>query len=663
MVATYYNTYNRRLVTSRPIISPKRMKQLFLIGIAFSTLYIFFHLKKNTEFGYSYYFCAKSRSGDDSCFESDTNGERFTIQTEGCSIPFLKPIDYSIKKFVERPDVPKCLSPLALLEHNSSHIWTKKQLNSSESSANIFCCYQSFYRPQSVDNVDEVIDDRVKYNDCIYFNDTIDVRHEFVKVNCSVGINTIEEYYVFALKKKFTVHNDHEEISKNATAYNILVLGIDSVSRLNFFRTMPNTVKFLLNRGAVDLSGYNKVGDNTFPNLIPLLLGLSDTEIMTTCLPHKDAKFDNCPFIWEWFKQAGFYTAFAEDSGWLGTFNYLKAGFSNTPTDYYTHTFINEAEKYAAKENFSIKLTPCLNDRYFYQVLLDYVEDITYALRHTRLFGLFWEVTMSHDELNYPMAMDHDYVKLFEKLEISGYLNDSIVFILSDHGIRWGDIRYTKQGRLEERLPFVFVLLPPSFKENFSAAYRNLKTNSKRLTTPYDIYSTLYDLTNLENVKNENIFHRSQQSYYRNRSISLFLPVPSNRTCELAAISDHWCTCHKRIVKSKINKVVWRAAKILVERLNARVSVHDNCANLSLVDVIEANEMITGKSEDEEIDNWRELMIVIKTTPGDGVFEATLRGFNDVGWTVMGTVSRLNLYGNQSYCVTDSLLKLYCYCN
>jgi len=43
--------------------------------------------------------------------------------------------------------------------------------------------------------------------------------------------------------------------------FNFLVLGVDSVSRLNFARHMPRTRRFLLEElGAVELAGFNKVG-------------------------------------------------------------------------------------------------------------------------------------------------------------------------------------------------------------------------------------------------------------------------------------------------------------------------------------------------------------------------------------------------------------------
>ncbi|XP_059060605.1 uncharacterized protein LOC131853648 [Achroia grisella] len=593
--------------------------------------------------------------------------KQFTIKTKGCTIPGMTPFDDSINQFVEYPKtIKKCKEHnISLVEHNKTHIWINKnkisKYNISLDDDKLLCCYKAFYRPKFVTDIHSSwVDDRVEYQKCIYFFELVEVKDEFVRISCVYEDQFIfDDYFVFAIKKDFIVHNDKTEILKNKTAYNVLIMGIDAVSRLNFYRTMPKTVNYLKTMGAIDLAGYNKVGDNTFPNLIPMLLGMTPDELRKTCLPHKKATFDNCPFIWEWFKQAGYYTALGEDSSSLGTFNYLRVGFVDTPTDYYLHTFFNEAEKEGGN-NHDFNSYLCLNNKYFYNVLLDYIENLTSTLKSSKLFGFFWEITMSHDYLNYPMIMDADYVHFFKRLDNSNYLKDTILFLVSDHGIRWGDIRSTKQGYLEERLPFVFMLVPPSFRKIYTEAYNNIKLNSKRLTTPFDIHATLSDLIDLENIENDKIKSREEMSYGYNRGISLFLPIPSNRTCKIAGIKDHWCTCQrdKKIPNNSAKAVA--ASKHLLKYLNKILSEHIKCAPLKLVEIIEATEKIAGDTIRNEI-GWREFMTVVRTKPGNGVFEGTLR-LSNREWSTAGSVSRLNLYGNQSYCVDDNVIKLYCYC-
>ncbi|KAJ8726517.1 hypothetical protein PYW07_001215 [Mythimna separata] len=142
--------------------------------------------------------------------------------------------------------------------------------------------------------------------------------------------------------------------------------------------------------------------------------------------------------------------------------------------------------------------------------------------------------------------------------------------------------------------------------------------------------------------------------------MSLFLPIPGNRTCKMAGIDDHWCTCHKGI-KIPTNSLDARVtAEQLVKQINEYVKEQQQCVELTLAAVLDVTEMIAGEPREKEV-GWREFMAVVRTTPGDGVFEGTLRQHRQA-WSLAGTISRLNLYGEQSHCVDHYQLKLYCYC-
>lgn len=600
-------------------------------------------------------------------YEIAGSDESFTIKTEGCTIPGLRPFDEAVERFIRRPiNLKQCSNAsISLLDHNDTHIWINTDMllfYDIPRDDNATCCYNSFFRPSAIIDTSTVyIDDRVTYQQCLFFSDYIEVSHEFVKVSCFSDFKILyEQFFVFPSKNPvLSAKAKLSETRKNKTSYNVIIIGIDAVSRLNFHRTMPKTLKYLKKKGAIELLGYNKVGDNTFPNLTPMLLGIKDTDLQRTCWPNTRATFDGCPFIWKWFKDAGYYTALGEDSANLGTFNYLRIGFNGTPTDFYLHTFMHEAENHVGN-NKRLNTFLCMGDKYFYKVLLDYVESLASTLKSSKLFGFFWEVTMSHDFLNYPMLMDDSYEYFLKRLDDNKYLDDTILILLSDHGIRWGDIRMTKQGRLEERLPFVHIMVPPSFRESYSLAYDNLKLNSKRLTTPFDIYSTLLDLVDLDSIKNGRLKTRVEASYSYRRSISLFLPIPTNRTCEAATIEDQWCTCHNGNKLPIDSEEARESSAQLVSHLNSLLRNYKQCAKLRLEDILEVTEMVAGTPRENEV-GWREFMVVVRTQPGGGVFESTLR--HDRGrWTLAGSASRLNLYGNQSRCIHHYELKLYCYC-
>lgn len=127
--------------------------------------------------------------------------------------------------------------------------------------------------------------------------------------------------------------------------FSILLFGIDSISRLNFIRTLPKTREFVEKRGWIELEGYNKIADNTFPNLMALLSGMHVEQLANICYNSWTDEVDDCPFIWKSFAKENFLTAYIEDSASMGTFNYAKYGFLNSPTDYYSRPLMTAASK------------------------------------------------------------------------------------------------------------------------------------------------------------------------------------------------------------------------------------------------------------------------------------------------------------------------------
>jgi Protein of unknown function (DUF229) len=71
------------------------------------------------------------------------------------------------------------------------------------------------------------------------------------------------------------------------------------------------------------------------------------------------------------------------------------------------------------------------------------------------------------------------------------YGNNTMVVIGGDHGPRYGNYRQTLDGKLEERLPMLTYLLPKTLTKRFPKLAENMRANSKRLATPFDLHATL----------------------------------------------------------------------------------------------------------------------------------------------------------------------------
>jgi len=86
---------------------------------------------------------------------------------------------------------------------------------------------------------------------------------------------------------------------------------------------------------AVEMHGYTRVGDNTYPNVMALLTGQLAEE-------RPSGKIDRAPFLWKDFSAAGYRTLQVEDAFienhvfniWVDGTN-SPNGFRSVPTDYY----------------------------------------------------------------------------------------------------------------------------------------------------------------------------------------------------------------------------------------------------------------------------------------------------------------------------------------
>ncbi|XP_049949063.1 uncharacterized protein LOC126457087 isoform X1 [Schistocerca serialis cubense] len=570
------------------------------------------------------------------------------------------------------------------------HPGTRERLRLYNVSSDFSCCYRRFWRPDGdPKHYSHGVDDAITMaEECVPFESGTDVSgEEFVKVECRSPTNgsvVFRDYHAFVpLKPRVEervvnltdVGDDDESFSERPS---VLIVGIDAVSRLNFHRQMNGTLAELRRLGAIEMLGYNKVGDNTFPNLVPVLAGMSEAELRNACWPNDKVAFDDCPWLWKTFHAAGYRSAFGEDAPWMGIFSYLKVGFVLQPTDYYLRPYMKLSEDDVGhKKPMNAKL--CTGSRLTAEVLLEYVGRLGRALLtcRRRLWALFWGASLSHDILSYPAAGDRLYVRLLRDLERCGALNRTIVVVMSDHGIRWGAIRETYQGRLEERLPMLSVLLPAGFQQRYPAAAANLRRNARRLSTPFDLHRTLLDVAHApRGLDADSLRVRSRaaaeaavsaDSSQAARGLSLFTELPAARTCASAGVEPHWCTCQESRPVSTDSEEAVRAATFVVTQLNLLLGSHRECARLTLAEVRDARLLVARKSQLDGADGAHaapvDVLVTLRTSPGDAVFEATVRRRPHEGdMALAGVVSRLNQYGKQSACMTNFRLRLYCYC-
>lgn len=215
----------------------------------------------------------------------------------------------------------------------------------------------------------------------------------------------------------------------------------------------------------------------------------------------------------------------------------------------------------------------------------------------------------------------------------------------------------------------MFFIPPKWFPTKYPQAIYNLLSNRRSLTSPFDIHETLHDLLKPNELLNTKTIaereHNLTIAEPLPRGISLFLPIPSTRSCSMAGISPHWCTCHERKSVDSSDPRVQLVAHDIVRHINWMLSKFENCHQLSLKSIFDAH--IATASEEIGKKNqttiaYNDVTVRLQTKPGSAEFEATSRLYADGRLQRQGSISRTNRYGSQSSCVHDYQMKLYCYC-
>ncbi|XP_031636443.1 uncharacterized protein LOC116349218 isoform X2 [Contarinia nasturtii] len=591
----------------------------------------------------------------------------YLVWSPNCQIPAIDPLAADVMKLFRREKYEACSTTQAvtriemnwttseaMLIYDYKPKWYSSFLEST-------CCYSEIIRTGSGKKADE----QFKLSSCTKFNKSflLPSALEFIFVKCESMGRTVYKNAHAIIRERSNIRkrlNNFKEKSKNNRPLSVLMLSIDSVSRLNLIRAMPKTAQHLYDTGWFELQGYNKIDDNTFPNLMAILTGYNQTLAYGECSPRQVGKLEECPLIWNEFKDSGYVTSYGEDEVSISSFNFNKKGFVKPPTDYYLRPYMLAAEKYLPiKKKHS--LTFCLGNKHSADHIYDFAMDFGTHYKNDASFGLYWTNTFSHNDISDPSSMDNKMRSYLDTLEMRGILNESMVVFFSDHGLRFGPVRHLFTGWYEERLPFMFIWLPEWFRSEHPDIVHALKINRNRLTNPYDLHMTLKHVLQLSNP--DHVYAPATSCL---NCQSLFVEVPWNRSCDDVSIAAHWCTCTPYHWHNKNDKIVKDAVKFVINNINQSLKnyTHDDrkqalCAELKLKKVSDVH-----KAEFHDgNDHYDDYLLKFEVAPSDGWFESTVRHRPDINeFEVTGTVSRLDSYGSQGNCIKVDYLRKYCFC-
>uniref|UniRef100_A0A1I7VSA2 NUC domain-containing protein n=1 Tax=Loa loa TaxID=7209 RepID=A0A1I7VSA2_LOALO len=413
---------------------------------------------------------------------------------------------------------------------------------------------------------------------------------------------------------------------------------------------------------------HNKVGLNSRPNAFAIFSGTRISTLDENFFPDKsDSEYpDSCKngvkrnetITYDFIDQS-YASVIAED--WIGAFNWPNCkGYDQPPTDHFCNALVlRSTGKQPNQEENDF-------DNYFYKgecqepyhKLMNFVSKFLNEYNGISKFAMIWLSLIAHDSPNGLYRTDKYFANFFRKHVKD--LNNSFVFLMGDHGIRFGNIRSTRPGQMEDNNPLFTVALPKYLRSN-EQLILNLKQNSRRHTSQFDFYATLYDIARYARKDN---FQKWDEHDFRNefgeirggiRAKSILRPISYDRTCEEMEIPEEYCICEQTWHKINIyGDDVTEAAQLLIASINdflKQKNLTGTCEVLDFIEVISA-ESFEAKSL---------LDVVVRASPSNGKYEAQLLKKKDK-FEIITKITRLDEYGNQGYCAPDEEVRSLCYC-
>ncbi|KAJ1893535.1 hypothetical protein LPJ66_005697 [Kickxella alabastrina] len=328
---------------------------------------------------------------------------------------------------------------------------------------------------------------------------------------------------------------------------NVIFLFVDAMSHRQFYRRLKKTAKVLptLHQPGkaelTELYRYHSLGVSTDNSTKAMYLG----EIF----PQKEKPLP----IWAYFRDRGYITARVETSceDWAKTYtgNYYpsqKYSVGERSLDYELSSPFCMPEFYPSSGNafgnfkgpFSI-VARCLYGKHVHEYGFEYVDQLRKELRSVaegerRPYLMMLNLMEGHEGTGEVLrTLDNRLSQFLMDLRESGELEDTALFLVSDHGLHMGlNFAFLNSGQIEHKNPFFSMVLPHWLRAQVDEQGNGgLPLNEQRLTTPMETHFALKTLANWPAYDGAD-FARS-----------LFTAVPAGRTCEQAGIGANFCMC------------------------------------------------------------------------------------------------------------------------
>ncbi|EYB92240.1 hypothetical protein Y032_0196g1532 [Ancylostoma ceylanicum] len=353
----------------------------------------------------------------------------------------------------------------------------------------------------------------------VEFNRPTPIRHDQFVVQCRTAPPSQQLIYKKAFVNVPIASGPATEpkFAENSWEYpSLAVLVFDSVSANQFRRTMPQTMKFLVDNHFFTMNMYNEMTDDSNANILTILGGGRDPAETQT-------------FLWDAMKERQCMTYLSEE---VGDFPPILGNMS-LDVEHDLRPF------YA----FSRETTDGHCTRDGRVASHEYLENWKNALLHSKErchFSMHYMRTLTRDNPEYLSLLDLELRESLETLKANGLFEDTVFALVSGRGnpLRVKDQLFT--ARVEERSPLFSIKLPEKYLRKHFMERSNIGVNANRLTNTREVGLTLMDVA-LTSPSSEH--HEQELEQIGNSSSLLRVVNEVYRSCDDAAIPPHLCLC------------------------------------------------------------------------------------------------------------------------
>uniref|UniRef100_A0AAF5D1U3 Sulfatase N-terminal domain-containing protein n=1 Tax=Strongyloides stercoralis TaxID=6248 RepID=A0AAF5D1U3_STRER len=399
-------------------------------------------------------------------------------------------------------------------------------------------------------------------------------------------------------KRKANFLDPNFKIPINNKFYDVHIYVIDSLSYYQALRALKKTRNYLINElNGIEMKLLNIVAKNSKPNAFGFLLNKNVLDIHDTFNIKKKkptdlpksciVPLDNTTFIQDYYKNMGYVTLNTEDFLPCGVFSWPDCiGFKEKVADYMLRP-LQVLQSYTNNSELinNIFKQKCYN-RGFH--IMNYMEDFLQKNKDRLKMSLLWQVYIEHDDLGSIFASDEIYYNYFKRNE--KFFDNSFNILMSDHGYRRGSYLVTEIARFEHKNPYFIITIPKDLRTN-ERLIRNLKENSNKHISHFDVYATLLDLLTIAPKDGFKNFDKQEKFPIINdniKGLSLLRPLPYyNRSCYEMYIPPQYCLKNIKFVMlpKKFERIYNKLAFIFIRALNRKINnkaLFRKCAKMKL---------------------------------------------------------------------------------